>query len=84
MVWSPTSFKGFRYRGDGTFIGKMTNDSNQKLQLASFKLSVYDTNALLIDTAAIVIWNFDAGQTRSIEAYVEVALATVGPEPAGP
>lgn len=67
------SFKGFRHKGRGSFIGEMTNDSNQDLQFASFKLSVYNRKAVLIDTAPIVISNFGAGQTRSFEAYVEDA-----------
>jgi len=65
------SFKGFRHKGDGTFIGEMTNESNQNLQIATFTLSVYDRNAELLDTGAIVINSFGAGQTKSFEAYVE-------------
>jgi len=67
------SFKGFRHKGGGSFVGEMTNDSNKDLQLASFKLSLYDRKAVLIDTAPIVISHFGAGQTRSFEAYVEGA-----------
>ena len=66
------SFKGFRHKGRGDFVGEMTNDTNQDIQ-AAFKLSVYDRDAALIDTAPIVIFNFGAGQTRSFEAYVEGA-----------
>jgi hypothetical protein len=71
VVNAEFSYKGFRRGKGGNFIGEMTNDSLNSLQFATFKLSIYDSNAELLDTAAIVISNFGAGLTRSFEAYIE-------------
>ena len=65
------SFRNFRYKGDGDFIGEMVNDSGQPYQAVYFTLSVYDENGGLIDTGAISISNFEAAQTRSFDVYVE-------------
>jgi len=65
------SYKGLRRKLGRGFIGEMTNSTTKNFQLASFKLSIYDTNAELVDTTAIVITNFGVGETRSFDAYVE-------------
>jgi|GEM_PF-2275447 len=58
-------YGGFR------IIGEITNNSGRSFQIASFTLSVYDSNGRLVDTAPIVISNFAAGRTKSFDAHVE-------------
>jgi hypothetical protein len=65
------TFRSFRHKGDSDFIGEITNESGNDYQLASFKMSLYDSTGELLDTAAIIVNNISAGQTKSFEAYIE-------------
>lgn len=66
---STFAFKGCHPLGDGRWIGEITNNSTQDYQLACFKLSLFDQAGELINTAAIVVSNIKAGQTKSFDAY---------------
>jgi len=52
-------------------IGEITNNSGRTYQMATFTLSIYDSNRRLVDTAPILMMNFAAGATKSFDAYVE-------------
>ena len=65
------SYRGFRHKGGGEFIGEITNASRQAIDVATFELSVYNTFGDLIDVSPIMITNLQAGQTRSFKAFVD-------------
>lgn len=70
FVYANVSSRHEEY-GGFRIIGEITNNSGRNLQIASFTLSVYDSNGRLVDTAPIVISNFATGRTKSFDANVE-------------
>jgi hypothetical protein len=65
------SFRNFRHRGRGDFIGELVNESGKTYEVATFTLSVYDAGGALIDADTIMIMHFKRKEVRSFDAYVE-------------
>jgi len=65
------SFANFRHKQNGNIIGELTNDSGKTYQVATFKLSAYDSTGALIDTGTIMIANFKAKETRSFDSFIK-------------
>jgi len=78
--------RGFSYRnvaflpftdGIAKCVGEVTNRSGGNYESVFFKLSVYNRGGNLLNTADILVENFNHGETRSFDTYVYAELSDI-------
>ena len=55
-------------------VGEVTNRSGNNYESVFFKLSVYNRGGNLLNTADILVQNFNHGETKSFDTYVNAEL----------
>jgi len=58
-------------------VGEMTNSSGKNYEMVFFKLSVYNRGGNLLNTADILVEDFNHGETRSFDTYVNADMSDI-------